>query len=228
VPAQSAFEAQPTHVPLGRSQVGVAPVHAVVLVAEQGRHAPLTWQAGAAPPQSPSRTHGPQVCVARSQTGAVPPHCELDTQGTHVDVATSQAGRVPVHLTALPAEHWPQAPFASQAGVATPHSPSAAQARQTWAATLHTGFVPPHSALVMQLTQVPLPTSQAGMLPVHLVLFVAEQVPHAPHGSQAGVLPPQSPSPPQARQLCVPPSQIGVAPEQSALARQRTHAPPGT
>jgi hypothetical protein len=127
------------------------------------------------------------------------------------------------------AEHWPQAPELWQAGVEPPHSPSAAQARQVCVATLHTGLVPPHSALVMQLTQVPLATSQAGMLPVQRILLVAEQMPQAPEGWQAGVAPvPQSPSPLQPRQVCVLPSQTGVVPEQSALARQWTHEPLGT
>ena len=136
---------------------------------------------------------------------------------------------VPEHCAVLLAEHWPQAPELWQAGVEPPHSPSPAQARQVCVATLQTGLVPPHSALVMQLTQVPLGTSQAGMLPVQRILLVAEQIPQAPDGWQAGVAPvPQSPSPPQPRQVCVLPSQTGVVPEQSALARQWTQDPAGT
>jgi hypothetical protein len=135
-------------------------------------------------------------------------------------------GVAPVHCAVLPAEHWPQAPDGWQAGVAPPHSPSPAQARQTWVAVLQTGLVPPHSALLMQLTQVPVGTSQAGVVPVQRLVLLAEQMPQAPDGWQAGVAPlPQSPSPPQARQVCVEPSQIGVVPLQSALARQRTHLP---
>ena len=135
----------------------------------------------------------------------------------------------PVHCVLLLAEHWPQDPELWQAGVAPPHSLSPAQARQMWVVVLQTGLVPPHSALVMQLTQVPLGTSQAGMLPVQRILLVAEQIPQAPDGWQAGVAPvPQSPSPPQPRQVCVLPSQTGVVPEQSALARQWTQDPAGT
>jgi hypothetical protein len=55
--------------------------------------------------------------------------------------------------------------------------------------------------------------------------LVAEHWPQAPLAWQAGVAPPHSPSPPQARQRCVPPSQTGVVPEQSALATQRTQVP---
>ena len=56
---------------------------------------------------------------------------------------------------ALVAEHWPQAPDASQAGVAPPQSPSPAQARQVCVAVLHTGAVPPHCAFDVHGTQVP-------------------------------------------------------------------------
>jgi hypothetical protein len=63
--------------------------------------------------------------------------------------------------------------------------------------------------------------------PVHFVELVAEHCPQAPEAWQAGVAPPHSLSPPQPRQLCVPPSQIGVVPLQSALAVQRTQVPDG-
>jgi hypothetical protein len=55
----------------------------------------------------------------------------------------------------LVAEHWPQAPEGSQAGVAPPHSPSPAQARQVCVAVLQTGVVPPHWAFDRQGTHVP-------------------------------------------------------------------------
>jgi hypothetical protein len=107
-----------------------------------------------------------------------------------------------VHSVAFVAEHWPQAPVGWQAGVVPPHSPSPAQARQVWAATLQTGVTPPHSAFEMQLTHVPEATLQAGIAPVHRLVLVAEQTPQAPLGWQAGVAPlPQSPSPPQPRQV---------------------------
>ena len=60
-----------------------------------------------------------------------------------------------MQVLALVAEHWPQAPDASQAGVAPPHSPSAAQARQTWVVVLQTGVVVPHCAFEVHGTQVP-------------------------------------------------------------------------
>ena len=134
-------------------------------------------------------------------------------------------GVAPVQAVLLVAEHWPHAPDDWQAGAPAPHSLSPAQARQTWVAVLQTGLVPPHSALLMQLTQVPVGTSQAGVVPVQSLVLVAEQMPQAPDDWQAGAPALQSPSPPQARQVCVPPSQTGVVPEQSASARQRTQVP---
>ena len=62
--------------------------------------------------------------------------------------------------------------------------------------------------------------------------MVAEHCPHAPDKApdvwHAGVAPPHSPSPPHARQVCVPPSQIGAVPLQSAFATQRTQVPEPT
>ena len=78
------------------------------------------------------------------------------------------------------AEHWPQAPDASQAGVVPPHSASAPQARQVCDAVLHTGVVVPHWAFEVHGTQVPDVVKQAGVPPVHWVLLVAEHCPQAP------------------------------------------------
>ena len=65
------------------------------------------------------------------------------------------------------------------------------------------------------------------MPPVQATLFENEHWPQAPDGSQAGVAPPHSLSPPQARQVWKATSQTGVVPEQSASARQRTQVPDG-
>src|SRR5438045_3621647 len=51
-----------------------------------------------------------------------------------------------------------------------------------------------------------------GVVPVHWVLLVLEHWPQAPDDWQAGVAPPQSVSPAQARQRWVEVSQRGVAP----------------
>ena len=57
--------------------------------------------------------------------------------------------------------------------------------------------------------------------------LVAEHWPHAPDGSQAGVVPWQSPSPPHARQACVAVLQTGTVPPHWASLRQATHVPDG-
>jgi hypothetical protein len=62
---------------------------------------------------------------------------------------------------------------------------------------------------------------------VHATLFPAEHWPQAPDGWQAGLAPPHSLSPLQARQVWNATSQTGVVPEQSASARQRTQVPDG-
>jgi len=78
----------------------------------------------------------------------------------------------------------------------------------------------------MQLTQVPLAMLHAGIEPEQRLVLLAEQTPQAPLGWHAGVAPPpQSPSPPQPRQVWFVGSQIGVDPEQSAFARQETQFP---
>jgi hypothetical protein len=57
---------------------------------------------------------------------------------------------------------------------------------------------------------------------VHWVALPAEHCPQAPDGWQAGVVPPHSLSPLQARQVRKAGSQMGAVPPQSALARQPT------
>jgi len=130
-----------------------------------------------------------------------------------------------VQAVVLPVEHWPQAPLGWQAGVAPPHSLSPAHARQRCVAVLQTGVGPPHSAFVLQLAQTPSATLQTGIAPEHLVLFLAEQTPQSPLGWQAGVAPPQSASPPQARHVWVVVLQTGVVPPHSALVTHGTQLP---
>jgi len=55
--------------------------------------------------------------------------------------------------------------------------------------------------------------------------LVAEHWPHAPEGSQAGVVPPHSPSLPQARQVWVPVLQTGAVPLHCAFDVHGTHVP---
>ena len=196
------------------------------MLAEHCPQAPDGWQAGSAPPHSLSLPQPRQVCVAPSQIGAVGvPQSASPRHPTHVPPVVSQSGVAPEQALAFVEEHWPQAPDAWQAGVAPPHSPSPAQARQAWVAVLQTGVAPPHCPLVVQPTQVPDGASQAGVAPPHALAFVAEHWPHAPEGSQAGVAPPQSLSRAQDRHTCVPPSQIGVAPPHWLSLTQETQLP---
>jgi len=62
-------------------------------------------------------------------------------------------------------------------------------------------------------------------VPVQAIELEAEHWPQAPPGWQAGVAPPHSESPPQARHVWNAASQTGVAPEQSASARHGTQVP---
>ena len=163
--------------------------------------------------------------VAVLQTGVEPPHCAFDRHGTQVALAAKQTGVAPVHWVAFVAEHWAQAPPGWQAGVAPPHSPSPAQARQVWVAVLQTGVEPPHCAFDVHGTQTAAATSQAGVAPEHRVVFVAEHCAHAPLAWQAGVAPPHSLSPPQPRQVLVARLQIGVAPPHWAFDVHGTHVP---
>jgi uncharacterized protein (DUF2237 family) len=130
-------------------------VQAVALVAEHWPHAPEGSHAGVAPPHSLSAPHARQVCVDVLQIGVVPPHWAFDVQGTQVPLVVKQAGVAPLHWVALVAEHWPQPPHGSQAGVAPPHSLSPPQARQVCVAGLQIGVEPPHCALDTHGTHVP-------------------------------------------------------------------------
>ncbi len=179
-----------------------------------------------APPQSPSATQPRHSWLVGSHTGDVAVvHAAPERQPTHVPVPTSQVGVAPVQDVALVLEHAPHAPVGSHAGVAPPQSTSAAHGRQVWVVVLQTGFVPPHWAFVVHEAHVPVAVSQVAVGPVHFETFDAEQTPHAPVGSQAGVAPPHSPSPEQPRHVCVVASHVGVVPLQFAFEVQPTHTP---
>jgi hypothetical protein len=90
-----------------------------------------------------------------------------------------------------------------------------------------TGVLPEQSASARQETHVPEDVRQSGVAPTQRSELPAEHWPQAPPGWQAGVAPPHSLSPLQARQLCDAGSQTGVAPEQSELVRHGTHVPVG-
>ncbi|HEV3030886.1 MAG TPA: hypothetical protein VG319_04550, partial [Polyangia bacterium] len=211
------------------SQSAVAPVHAVAFVAEHAPQAPLGWHAPLAPGQSPSPTQPRQTWVVSSHTGDVAvPHWALARHATHTPAWVSQSGVAAMHAVAFEAEHAPQAPLGSHAGVVPPQSVSAAQARHLFVPVSQTGFVPPHCASVVHDRHVPVAASQPGVGPVHFELFVAEHTPHAPLGSHAGVAPAHSLSAAQARHTCAVTSHVGVAPPHCALVRHPTQLPTGT
>jgi hypothetical protein len=111
-----------------------------------------------------------------------------------------QSGVAPVHSAVVVAEHCPQVPDGWQAGVEPPQSLSLAQPRQVWNAGSHLGDAAGQSPSARQVTQLPLGAWQSGRVPVHWVVFVVEHWPQAPDAWQAGVEPPHSLSPAQARQ----------------------------
>jgi hypothetical protein len=225
-PLHWAFDRQPTQTPPVVSQTGVAPPQRVALPAEQTPQPPEGWQAGVMPPHSLSPAQPRQVCADESQTGALGlPQSASAMQATHVPPGTLQRGVVPEQAEVLVAEHCPQAPDASQAGVAPLQSASPAQARQRCVPVLQTGVVPLHWLSARQATQCPDGTSHAGVAPAQAPLLLLEHWPQTPDGWQAGVAPPQSPSPAQARQLCVPVSQIGVPPLHWPLLTHETQVP---
>jgi hypothetical protein len=63
---------------------------------------------------------------------------------------------------------------------------------------------------------------------VHFVALEAEHWPQAPLAWQAGVAPPQSASPAQARQVCAATLHTGVVPPHWAFEVQFTHVPVAT
>jgi hypothetical protein len=134
---------------------------------------------------------------------------------------------VPVHFVVLVAEHWPQAPLGWQAGVAPGHWASLAHGLQTCTVVSQTGVVPPQLAFEVQGTHVAVAVSQAGVAPVHLLAFVAEQMPQLPLAWQAGVAAGHWLSLVQAWQTCVVVLQTGVVPPHWAFETQGTHVPDG-
>jgi hypothetical protein len=92
-------------------------------------------------------------------------------------------------------------------------------------AASQTGAVSAHCAFDVQVTQEPVAVWQRGVVPVQATEFVGEHWPQAPPGWQAGVAPPHSPSPAQARHVWNEGSQTGDEPLQSASARHGTQVP---
>jgi hypothetical protein len=184
VPPHWAFVVHDAHVPVPVSQVAVGPVHFETFDAEHTPHAPVGSQAGVAPPHSPSPEQPRQVCVVVSHVGVVPLQFAFDVQPTQMPAVASHIEVAPAHRRSFVAEHAPQVPFGWHAGAEADivQSASAAHARQTWAVRSHTGLLPLQSASPAHATQDAVVVSHEDVRPVHDVLFVAEQMPHAPDG----------------------------------------------
>jgi hypothetical protein len=105
VPPHCAAVVHTVQVPEAASQVVTAPVHSVVFVAEQTPQEPAGWQAGVAPPHSPSLAQPRHTCVAVSHVGLAPPHWAFVRQPTQVAVATSQTDVAPTQRELFVAEH---------------------------------------------------------------------------------------------------------------------------
>jgi hypothetical protein len=225
-PPHWALVTQPTQVPSLASQVEVVPTQRRAFVAEHWPHAPEGWQAGVVPPQSASAAHARQAWVVVLHAGAVPLQPDVAVHCTHVPVGASHTAVVPVQADVFVAEHAPHEPLRWHAGVVPPpHWTSFAHGRQVCVVPSHTGVVPAQSAFARQRTHVPAAVLHTGVVPTHAAWFVAEHAAHAPLAWQAGVTPPHSPSPAQARHARVPASQTGVVPVHVSAERHPTHVP---
>jgi hypothetical protein len=206
--------------------VAFVPVHSVQAPAS----GPVRWQAGRSGSGqlgAPSVVQATQVRVTIEHTGVTPPQWLSLRQATQTPTpdAVSQRGAAAGQCETSAAVQAAQAPLERQIGVAPPHSASDAQARQVCAVPSQTGEVPPHWAFERQPTQVPDKVLQTGTAPPHRVALLAEHWPQAPAGWQAGSIPPQSVSPPHARQAWKIGSHTGLAPPHAAASRHSTQAP---
>ena len=114
--------------------------------------------------------------------GAAPLQSAFARQVTQWPALVSHTEVTPEHIVRFVAEQVPQDPPGWQAGVAPGQSPSPLHARQVWVVGSQVGVAPAHCDAITQVTHAPVDVSQAAVVPVHFVVFVAEQVPHAPLG----------------------------------------------
>jgi hypothetical protein len=212
VPLQSVLATHSTQASAVVSHTLPAAAHTPGLPEEQGRQTPPAAQTGAAAPQSPSVTHARHVCVVPLHTGVAPLQSAEARHAAQTPPVVSHSGVGPVHAVLFVAEHAPQVPFGWQAAAEPPHSPSATQPRHTCVVPSHTGLAAWHCVFARHATHVPVIVWHVGLVATHAVAFVTEHAPHAPEGWHAGVAPPQSASPAQARHVLVPASQTGFVP----------------
>ncbi len=195
-PLQSELNSQATQVPVGKSHTEPAAAQAVPLVGEHWPHAPCTWHAGVAPPQSASDAHALQTPPLH--TGVLPPqsagerHCTQVLAVVHRGALGGQLASA-TQSTQLPA--W--LPVVAHCGVDPPQSALLEQARQVWAAASQIGLGLEQSVLARQPTQMLAGTLQTGVAPVQAAWLVAEQTAQMPDVAHAGVAPLQAGSPSQ-------------------------------
>ncbi len=154
---------------MARSQNGVAPPHAVELVAVHSTHDPLVglqaWFDGNRA-QSASTPQPTQVIEPSSQTGAPAGQSASARQATQVLLAVSHAGVAPVHAASFVAVHSTQPPVVeSQAGVAArpEQSASPTQGWQVFVEGSQAGTLTGQSELAAHSTQVRVAGSHAGV-----------------------------------------------------------------
>ena len=153
--------------------------------------------------------------------GDAPAQSLLALQPTQVPLGASHTCEPPVHWVTFVAEHWPQAPDDSQAGVAPPQLASLAHFWQTWVGP-HTGVVPPQSPAVKQPTHALTLVSHRGVVPLQFVsLAQVTQAPKFVLATLSQTRPPEhSALSAQARQAWLVTSQTGFVPLQSVLSKQ--------
>jgi hypothetical protein len=148
-------QATQTPTPDETSQRGADAGQCETSAAVQGAQAPLGRQIGADGLHSAFDAQARQARAPPSHTGVVPLHSLLVKQPTQVPAPVSQTGVAPLQRVALVAEHWPQRPAGWQAGIAPPHSSSAAQPRQAWKIGSQTGLPEAQPAGSRHSTQIP-------------------------------------------------------------------------
>jgi hypothetical protein len=191
VPPQSVLNSQPTHVPVGKSQIAVPPPQAIELVEVHWPHAPQTSQAGVAGVEAQSASDPQALQTPPLHTGVSPPQSAFVRHWAHVFVARLHRGVAggqsasAMQVTQVPRLALPVR--LSQYGVAPPQSAFELQARHVSEVASQMGVAPPQLALVRQPTHVLVAALQTGVRPVHAVWLVAEHTAQIPAEPQAGV-----------------------------------------
>jgi len=110
-PPHCASDRQATQLPDAVRQNGVVPVHSAALVAEHWPQVPPGWQAGVAPPHSPSPLQPRQVWNVASHLGDAAGQSPSARQEAQLPLGAWQNGFVPVQRVVFVVEHWPHAPL---------------------------------------------------------------------------------------------------------------------